>query len=628
MSALIASRGPDEQGEYCDGAAGISFATRRLSIIDLESGRQPMSNEDGTVWVVFNGEIFNARELRRELTAKGYRFASRHSDTEVLIHLYEDQQEAMVPRLNGMFAFVIYDRRRGRLFGARDRFGIKPLYHIQLPSFFAFASELKCLLVLPDVSRDLDLDSVFHYMSLKYLPGEGSIFCGIKRLRPGHTFDYDIVRKTLTTREYWRPTFHPDEGVTEAEWCERIREGLERAVHRWAWSDVPVGCSLSGGIDSSTIVGMLAQGGVSPIRTYSLGFTGAGETRWNELALARQVARRWSTEHHELTLTAEELLDDLVQMVWSLDEPYGGGLPSWYVFRLMGGDVKVALTGTGGDELFGNYGKFRWLEASPLSRWFHVGNRATTRQVDGHRQTRSLRSHPMQLRANPEKFERCYFDHFYYATDEMKRTLIFASWTDGVMDTASLLKQRYEEVSAPTIRDRVTYLDMTTQLTEEFLLMTDRFSMAHSVEARVPFLDHEFVELVFRIPAASRTRPRALKYLLKKSVRDLLPPDLLRAPKRGFVIPTGSWLRRPLRPLVESLLSPQRLSAQGLFRPSFYTTFVQPHLAGVADYADQVWTALMFQLWHLIFVEEHATACPSFTWRDLCAPCAKGRRAG
>jgi asparagine synthase (glutamine-hydrolysing) len=594
-----------------------------------------LSNEDGSIWIGYNGEIYNSPELRPPLVAKGHRFQTSHSDTEILIHLYEDKHEEMLRDLNGMFAFVIYDRKRQILFGARDRIGIKPLYYWQQPYLFAFASELKAFLPLPGLRREIDLTSLYHYMSLLYVPGENSILRGVKRLMPGHWFKFDLRTRALEIQPYWDIDVHRVEQRSEEEWCERIRTELREAVRRWTLSDVPVGCSLSGGIDSSAIVGLLGEMGHPHIKTYSLGFAGQGEEEWNELPLARHVAARWGTEHHELILDPDTLLDDLVQMVWHLDEPYAGGLPSWYVFRFMRETVTVGMTGSGGDEDFGNYGKYRMFESSRVAR-----------AVMAHRETYEMLGRNLAwlwqpwnqlVEAVPNAWlgpghkkrltdlldfgggpvGRYYFNTWYYFSDRVKRDAVFQLHADGIVDTAQLLQSWHDRSGAASARDGIAYLDFKTQLPDEFLMMTDRLSMAHSLEARVPLLDHTFVETVFRIPSSIRTRPDNLKYLLKKAVGDLLPAELLTARKRGFVIPITLWLRGQLRPLAENLLRPERLQSQGIYRPSFYQRYVLPHFEGRADYTWQVWAALMFQLWHVVFIEQGAVHAPTYGWRDL-----------
>uniref|UniRef100_UPI0037C079A4 asparagine synthetase B family protein n=1 Tax=Devosia sp. TaxID=1871048 RepID=UPI0037C079A4 len=322
-------------------------------------------------------------------------------------------------------------------------------------------------------------------------------------------------------------------------------------------------------------------------KTFALGFTGPREADWNELPRAKLVAQHWGTEHHELVLEPEALLDDLVSMVWHLDEPYGGGLPSWSVFKFMGQAVKVGMTGTGGDELFGNYGKWRQLEGHPLTSAF---------------------------RRSPDSvaFERQFFDRYYYATETAKRNLMLADRPAG--STSALLYDHFSGTGG-TIRDRIAAVDIGTQLPDEFLHMTDRFSMAHSLEARTPFLDKEFADLALAVPSELRTHRNDLKGLLRRTVAPLLPPSVQHMPKKGFVIPLKHWLRGRLRPLTEQLLAPERLHRQGLFRPVFYDEFVHPHLDGRADHTAKVWAAVMFQLWHMIFIERSGP--PDFTLADL-----------
>lgn len=628
MNTALRHRGPDDAGEYRDPEGEVGLAMHRLSILDLAGGSQPMSNEDGTLWIVHNGEIYNSPDLRTNLESRGHRFGTKNADTEVLLHLYEEKQEEMLADLNGMFAFVIYDRLRRVLFGARDRIGIKPLYYARRPPLFVFGSELKSLVSLPWISRDINLESLFHYMSLRFIPGMSSIFREVHRVPPGHWFRYSLQTHELEIHPYWRPRFHPKKGCDQGRWSILIREELRAAIRRWILSDVPVGVSLSGGLDSSTIVGLLGELGVSPIRTYSLGFSGPGEEDWNELPLARKVAERWGTEHHELVLEPDDLLRDLLRMVWYLDEPYGGGLPSWYVFEFMRRHVKVGLTGTGGDELFGDYGRFRPFEVRVANgstgttpwwapAWHPVAallNRVPDAWLDLRRKRELL--HLPDVRRDPFRWH--YVNRYFYLPDESKRQAVFSVEMGSIPDTARVLEEYYRASDAASTRDAVGYVGFATQLPEEFLLMTDRFSMAHGLEARVPFLDHEFVEFMHQVPAEIRTDPRNLKYLLRLAVGDLLPPEVLGGRKRGFVIPTARWLCGTLRPLAERMLSADRLAEQGIFHPDFYRRYVVPHFDGRVDYHAEIWTALMFQLWHLLFIEERLTDTPAFSWQDLC----------
>jgi asparagine synthase (glutamine-hydrolysing) len=559
LGAAQRHRGPDGGGAVTDG--DVALVARRLAILDLEGGEQPMTSPSARCTIVFNGEIYNAPQLRARLEGERRRFATDHSDTEVVLALYEERGPDFLHELNGMFALAILDRERRELLLARDRLGIKPLYYSERP--FAFASELKALLQVPGVERELDRESLFHYLSLRFVPGERSILAGVRRLPPGHLLRYDLETRELQVARWWQLRFGRD-GDPAA-----LRDALREAVVRWTLADVPVAVSLSGGLDSSAVAALLAESGHGRVRTYSLGFAGEDD----ELPLARSLAERWGTEHHEAVVDADELLDDLLGMVWALDEPYGGGLPSWYVYRFMADEVKVGLTGTGGDELFGNYRRFVPFERARLRR---------------------LRGADVR---------RYHFEPSYYFTDDEKRAL----GVDGP-DTSALLQRVFDESGSDNPRDSVLYLDATTQLPDEFLHVTDRFSMAWSLEARTPFLDHELVEFVASIPPELRTAADDPKRLLREAVADLLTPAHLGAPKRGFVFPLARWLRGPLRPLAERLLGPEHLRAQGIFRPD-------------ADFlrldAERLWPVLMFQLWHLLYVEEALSEPPTFTWRDL-----------
>ena len=579
MNAALVHRGPDGAGLFLDESAGLALAMRRLAIIDLAGGIQPMRSDDGRHVLVYNGEIYNAPVLRAELEAAGERFATQHSDTEVLLKLLIRDGEACLEKLNGMFAFAFYDSARHTLLCARDRMGIKPFYFAREGKRFAFASELKALLALPFVPREIDRQALFDYMSLLYVPGEQSILKSVRRLPAGHWLKYSLDDGSIEIKPWWRLRYDPDTSVPAAEWPERIGDALHHAVKRWCISDVPIAVSLSGGLDSSAIAAIAAKSGMS-ISAYSLGFEGPGEDSWNELPLAREVARKWRLPHHEIVLRPEAVLDALPAMVTALDEPYAGGLPSWFVFEGMGRHVKVGLTGTGGDEMFGNYGKWRPLEGGALRRRLF----GAARQVGG------------------DRFRRAFFENFYYFGDREKRAIL-ADAGAGCRDTADMLYDRFVATRATDIRDAAAGLDISTQLPEEFLLMTDRFSMAHSVEARTPFLDNGLVDLVRRIPAALRTRRGDLKHLLRDAVAPLLPPALLDAPKKGFVIPFGQWLRGPLRGVVERFLAPDHLRRQGLFAPAFHEIYVRPHLEGRADHTLKVWGAMMFQFWHRSFIE-------------------------
>ena len=542
-------RGPDGDGIYEDREQRVGLVNTRLAILDIPGGEQPMASDDGAVTLVFNGEIFNAPELRRSLEREGVRFRSDHSDTEVILRLYEQRGEAMLRELNGMFAFAIHDRRRRIVLVARDRFGIKPLYFVQRGDGVVFASELRALLPLDGVSRELDPTSLFHYLSLRFVPGERSIFRGTKRLPAGHLLRIDLDTQGIDVERWHRLEFFPDHSRSRDDWVELLRERLDAAVRRWALSDVPVACSLSGGIDSSAVLALLAQAGGKDIHSYTLGFATRDAHSLDELPLARAQAERWGADHHELIVDADELIDDLPAMVVALDEPYGGGLPSWYVFRFMSQDVKVALTGTGGDELFGNYRRFEPFEGQlarvaralgPLATMAGVAARMPIPGLgDGSRVELARLG---ALRRDP--FRSNYFDLAYYFTDELKGEILAITPDE---DTSSYLASIFGGSGSRSHRDSVLYLDVSTQLVDEFLLMTDRFSMAHSLEARVPFLDNEVVDLVAAMPPELRTGRDAPKGVLRDAVADLLTPAPLRSRDscsrlaRGCVASCARW---------------------------------------------------------------------------------------
>ncbi len=596
MNRAQRHRGPDANGEYRDPHTQVSLAMSRLSIVDLTDGHQPMIDEKRGHVVVFNGEIFNAPALRRKLGDEGYSFVTRNSDTECLLYLYDRYGSRMVEHLNGMFAFVIYDRGAGKLFGARDHCGIKPFYWYHSSERFSFASEIKSLLSLPFIPAEVDPQSVHHYLSFQFTPPPRTAFQHIHKLPAGHSFTFDLATRRLHVERYWRtpsasshPLCPPPEDPARA-----VRHLLEQSVQRWLMSDVPIGCSLSGGLDSTAVVGLMASSGITPIQTWTLGFDDPDAAELDERDLALAVARRYGTRHSEIIVRSDSLLDDLQTMVSHLDEPYAGGLPSWFVFREMSRHVKVAMTGSGGDELFGNYGK--WRIFSPFTP--RLASLAFQR----------VRSHGWR------EWWRHPHGALYGALSlsgfgEKQKAEI---WSPDVhacfRSSPSLLEDLWRESRALDPRDAIPAIDFQLQLPEEFLLMTDRFSMAWSIEARTPFLDRELVDFVLRLPPDIRTSARNLKILFRQAIEDLLPPELLQTRKRGFILPTGQWLRGRLRPMVEDLMNPTALRRQGLFSDEVWHGVILPHLKGQCDFGGLVWTLFMFQLWWRTFCEDRRLA--------------------
>ncbi|MBO8244221.1 asparagine synthase (glutamine-hydrolyzing) [Prochlorococcus marinus XMU1411] len=565
-------RGPDEDGLYSDGDE-ISLAMRRLSIMDIEGGSQPLISNDRQYVLIYNGEIFNAFDLRFDLEKKGEIFNTNNSDTELLFKILQKEGIYSVRKLNGMFSFAFLDKVNNKLFLARDRFGIKPLYYTTQNGFFAFSSELKSILSLPFIKRDINMQSLFNYLSLSYVNGYDSIIEGIKRLNPGHILEYDLGRKELKIIRWWEPLFNPNNDLNINNISNEILDKLQSSIKRWTISDVDIGACLSGGLDSSAIVALSHKLGKS-IKTFSLGFDDEYAKDLDELPLARKVALEFGTEHMEIILKPEDILEDLNSMISSIDEPYAGGLPTWFVFKFMSKYLKVGLTGTGGDELFGNYGK--WCGLEKKLPWIY--------------RTRS------KYKITRKVFENKFFNKFYYFKNSDKISII-ENMEKQFSNTSDYFYDLFLNSKASNIRDSIACTDWLTQLPDEFLLMNDRFSMAHSLEARTPFLDNELIDLILKIPSNLRTKQKDLKYLLRKTLSGILPDEILNAKKKGFILPIDRWLRTNLMGLTKEYLDPMRLKKEGIFNPDIYSRYVLPHFEGKSNNSIKIWTLLMFQLW-------------------------------
>lgn len=578
MNEVQTHRGPDDDGKFFCERNGVYLAMRRLSIIDLEGGHQPMSTRDGRYWVVFNGEIFNAIELRQELEAEGIQFRTDHSDTEVLLHLYARHGRDMMQMLNGMFAFVIYDREAARLFCARDPFGIKPFYYSTVRGRFCFSSELKSLKQLPWVPRDLDHQAIYHYFSFQSIPLPYSILKNVRKLPAAHWLEWDLKRKKLEIQRYWEPEFGTNLPVSEEDLPDYILSEFRQAVKRWSLSDVPVACSLSGGLDSSSITAVLSEQGGQSLRTYTLGFEDAEEL--DERHLARQVAEYYGTDHHEIVIHSDDLLQELDKILYHLDEPYAGGLPSWFVFKAMAEDVKVGMSGTGGDELFGNYGKWTILE-HPIDRLSAYRNFI--------RDGGSWKGLVMSNKASI--YRPMYF------SDHLKRKKLFnQDFLESINECSTqLINQLWDPVLST--RDAISKLDLNLQLPEEFLLMTDRFSMAFSLEMRTPFLDREFVKKMYSIPSVIRTERGNLKRPFKDAIRTLIPAGSINAPKKGFVLPQKKWLQESLKSELIHFSEKSHLKRQNIFRYDLLEKMITPFLSNKINNSNQIWTWWMFQKW-------------------------------
>jgi asparagine synthase (glutamine-hydrolysing) len=603
MAARTAHRGPDDEGFHIDGACGIGM--RRLSIIDLAGGHQPLSNAEGTLTLVCNGEIYNFRELRRELEASGHRFQTA-SDSEVILHGYAQWSDELVHHLNGMYAFALWDARRRRLILGRDRLGIKPLYIYRDARRLAFASEAKALLELPGVSARLDPDALHSYLSLGYVAAPKSMFAGISKLPPATLLSIEGAR--IEERRYWRIPLATEQGTSEKEWIERIRARLRESVRMQMVSDVPIGAFLSGGIDSSTVVGLMAAQSDRPIKTYAIGFEGAAaEQYYNELPYARQVAQRFGTEHREI-LVRPDTVALLPRLLWHMDEPLcdTAFITTYLVSEFARQDVKVILSGVGGDELFGGYQRYlgdhyqdqfarlpAWLRRAATSAGRHLPSDRHSPLLNLSRLAKGfLESADLPL----EERYRAYVEVF--PEDALHKLLRL----DGTA-RPDRIGDAFRAAVSDDALTRMLAVDADTQLPDDLLLLTDKMSMATSLECRVPLLDHELVELAARMPKDVKIRGGRLKHAMKEAVSDILPRDILDRKKRGFGTPMGAWLKQDLTPVMHTLLSDLSLSRRDLFNTAEVRELIGLHDANRIDGTDRLLALMNLEIWARLYLD-------------------------
>jgi asparagine synthase (glutamine-hydrolysing) len=601
MTSALIHRGPDSGGSVIRGPVGL--AARRLAIIDLEGGTQPLTNEDGRVHVVQNGEIYNHREIQARLEAAGHRFRTR-SDTEAMAHLYEDRGVAFVEDLRGMFAVAIWDEREGRLVVARDRFGIKPLYYWHDGRHLGFASELKSLLRHPAFPRDVDLDALEAYLSSNAIPAPLTIFRAARKLGAGERLTWQPATGEIVVERYAevRPVSADQvRDGSEAELADELRARLRDSVRAHLISDVPVGVLLSGGIDSTALTALAAEESTERVKTFSIGFE---ERSYNELHLARLVAERYGTEHHELVVRPDaiELLPAIVD---AFDEPFAdsSALPTYLVSRLAASHVKVALSGEGGDELFGGYYTYvadllapRVAPIARIARPFVERLPTSTAKVSfDYKAKRFVRA------AHLPPLERHLGWKEIFSAAE--RDALLRPDRRGSLDPVSVYRTRYAGSAGATPLARLQDVDIGVYLADDLLVKVDRASMAHSLETRVPFLDPVVAEFAMALPDRHKVRGFTQKRLLRDAVRPLLPDEVRKAKKQGFSIPLAAWIRGPLRPLVRDYLSADTLRRQGFLEPAVVEGLVERHEAGQADLGRQIWNLLVFTLWYERYVE-------------------------
>ena len=603
MCDIIEHRGPDDEGFYTEG--GVALGMRRLSIIDLVTGHQPISNEDGSIWIVFNGEIYNFCELRDDLVARGHTFQTQ-TDTEAIVHLYEEMGEACVERLRGMFGFAIWDRRERKLFLARDRVGKKPLHYSLAGDTLVFGSEIKSILQHPDIAREVNIEAISDFLSFGYVPDPQTAFRGITKLPPGHTLTFKNGR--LSTRCYWdfdyRQADEAEYGRDESYYVERLRELIAESVKLRLVSDVPLGAFLSGGIDSSTVVAMMARQMDRPVKTFSIGFS---ESSFDELHHARITARHFNTDHHEFVVTPDvcKIVEDIV---WHHDEPFGdvSSIPTYMVSKMAREHVTVILSGDGGDELFAGYERYlidrdrQVFERIPgfIRRNLMLrASRALPRAVYG---KNFLRNVALEGDAR-------YVDSLSYFDEDAKQELLSAEIRRelGGRDSSAGYRQLLTVPHSAKHIDRLLYLDSKTYLPGDILTKVDRMSMAHSIEARVPLLDYKLIEFVQTIPASLKLRGRMTKHILKQAVRGLVPDQIIDRPKQGFGVPIAKWLNNELRDMLHDTLTDSRTRQRGYFNQQSVEAILNEHARGRRDNSRHLWGLLTLELWQRTFIDNN-----------------------
>lgn len=629
MCDVLAHRGPDDEGmvlirgdkvfevkrpfpTYLDEIGfEVGLGHRRLSIIDLsEAAHQPMANKDRSVWIVFNGEVYNFQEIRVQLEKKGHVFKSR-SDTEVILHAYEEWGVDCLKQFRGMFAFGLWDNNLKRLFLARDRLGKKPLVYSHRNGRFAFASEIKALLQIPWVERRVDPLAIHHYLTYQYIPSPETIFEGIKKLPPAHYLLYDS-HDNLKIERYWTLNYNSQEKrkADVEELCEIIREKLEESVKLRLISDVPLGAFLSGGIDSSLVVGLMAKNGGPPVKTFSIGFE---EQDFDELAYARIVSNHFGTDHHEFVVKPNAI-EILPKLVWHYNEPFAdsSAIPTYYVSKLTREYVKVVLSGDAGDENFAGYPRYLrskyvlWFTRLPekARRSFLPAFLRILSQSPWKRKTLNRLADFMEMLSSHQG--RNYAEQIKIFNQKEKDDVYSEEFSRQVKGTDPLdyLIKKYEEGDTDDPLEKLLYLDMTTYLPEDLLVKMDIATMANSLEARIPFLDHVVMESVATIPSRLKLKGSKTKYILKTAFKDFLPEAILKRKKMGFGVPVARWFRKELKDYTREILLDQRTTGRGYFKREGIERLLNEHLALHYDHSSKIWALLFLEIWFRVFIDK------------------------
>ncbi len=605
MCDVIAHRGPDDEGFYFSEKAGLGI--RRLSIIDLETGHQPVLNEDGTAAVVLNGEIYNYAELRRDLIEKRHRFTTQ-GDTETIVHLYEEYGDECVSRLRGMFCFALWDDKRQRLLLARDRVGIKQLYYAERNGQLAFGSEIKCVLQTPGFERRINPTSIAAYLTFLYAPAPATIFEGVFELPPAHTLVWE--QGQIRLRRYWQLEYRPDGGHSEGYYLDGLLAKLTNAVKSHLVSDVPLGAFLSGGIDSGIVVALMTEVLGGPVETFTVGFEG-GYAFYDERREAQLVADRYRSRHHEFVVRPD-VLEILPRIVTAFDQPHAdsSAVPNYYICQLACQHVTVALSGMGGDEVAGGYERYlgvllgeRYRAIPPLIRRVVARGVGLLPDLGGKGRFSARR---LKRFVHSVEYDPCvaYLTLLSTFDPQELQQLLVGQWRDELkhFSPQDVLVQVFRESQSNDLVHEMLYADLAGYLPGDLLPLTDRMSMAHSLEVRVPYLDHEVLEFAATIPAELKIHKLAKKYILKRVAQKLLPAQLLREEKKGFSIPLSFWLRGELRSLVEAQLAPGRLAQMGYFDLGVVARILKEHFSARANHENKIWALVIFTLWHDLYM--------------------------
>jgi asparagine synthase (glutamine-hydrolysing) len=596
MAESIIHRGPDEDGFYSDGE--INLGIRRLSIIDVETGHQPVHNEDQTIWTVFNGEIYNFKELRKELEEKGHNFYTDHSDTELIVHLYEDLGNDFTHKLNGMFAIALWDKRKKKLFLIRDRMGVKPLFYTMVNNHLVFGSEIKAILAYPDYCRDMNTDAIYHYFTFKNIPAPLTAFKGVYSLLPGEILTFSDAQ--LSKQRWWKIRFNENQGYDEVDLKEELLALLEDATRLRMRSDVPFGAYLSGGVDSSTIVALMTRFSDKPILTFSLGYEDEFKNKETDLFYARKVSEAFKTEHYEYVMSYKELVEEIENVIGAFDQPFSGTISTYFLTKLIAKHVKVALSGDAADELFGSYLSHR--VAQPMFHFPRLygklkNNALTEKERDLLKPCDVGFLDDLYRRSGGDEVKWRYLLGVF--TDEEKAQLLTEDFKAKLNHTSSfrLFEEYFKNTTSKDPLNRMLEMEWNTQLPDQVLAFVDFLSMAHSVEIRSPFLDYRLVEFVATIPGDMKIRNGNVKDILKKTVEPLIPHGITNRPKEGFVLPIFDWMVEKLKDYSVDVLSEKRLKKHHLLNTKVVKNILDDYYSGNKSVAGKVWNLMMFQVW-------------------------------